>query len=232
MRSLVLFAATLLAAARPADALTFDAGYTLDGSVVVVAGQFLFSDDFGGFERIVRESEARWVTFDSPGGDLYRAMEFGRLIRRLKLDTFAWRDLKCESACAYAFLGGAGRYAEAGSIGVHRSWIEAHGSLSAEDAVEAVQEVTADVMGYMAEMGVDPQLMRLALQYETSDMRYLSLSEMEQFRVTNVVSRSTSAIAGDPVNEPQADVSAASILRPLHDGNPVYGRFTDQLPRE
>jgi hypothetical protein len=214
MRSLVLFAATLLATARPAAALTFDAGYTLDGPVVVVAGEFLFSDDFGGFERAVRESKARWVTFDSPGGDIYRAMEFGRLIRRLKLDTFAWRDLKCESACAYAFLGGAARYAEAGSIGVHRSWIDSHGPLSAEDAVEAVQEVTADVMGYIAEMGVDPQLMRLALQYETADMRYLSLSEMEQLRVTNPTREIGSHAGSHParqVSPARAGVSATSV---------------------
>lgn len=58
--------------------------------------------------------------------------------------------------------------------------------MSAEEAVASVQAVTAQIMSYMAEMGVDPRLMQIALSYDRSDMRYLSASEMADLRLTNV----------------------------------------------
>ncbi len=45
---------------------------------------------------------------------------------------------------------------------------------------------------YISEMGADPALVQLALQYDSGDMRYLSLSEMAQFRVTTDSSSSAS----------------------------------------
>jgi hypothetical protein len=59
-----------------------------------------------------------------------------------------------------------------------------HVALSAHEAVSAVQQITADVISYMLEMGVDPALLQLSLKYESNDIRYLSRSEMEQYRVT------------------------------------------------
>lgn len=47
-----------------------------------------------------------------------------------------------------------------------------------------IQAMTADIIGYLNEMGVDPGLMQLALSYDANDMRYLASSEMEKYRVT------------------------------------------------
>ena len=211
MRSLLCCTAIVLAVLpRPAAALTIDVGATRDGPIIVVAGEFLSSDDFSGFERLVRENRARWVTFDSPGGEIYRAMELGRLIRRLDLETMAWRSFECSSACAFAFLGGIRRYAEPGSIGIHRSWLGDDDALSVEQAVEEVQQVTSDMMGYISDMGVDPALMRLALQYGNRDMRYLSVSETEQFRVTTFGWAVEPAAGGDPTRHPWPFPQAAA----------------------
>ena len=40
-------------------------------------------------------------------------------------------------------------------------------------------------MSYMEEMGVDPALMRISLMYDSDDIRYLSRSEMEHYRVVS-----------------------------------------------
>jgi hypothetical protein len=206
MKFLVALAAMLLAAAGPASALTFEAESTHEGPVVVVSGEFLSSDDFGGFERLVRDSGARTVTFDSAGGQIYPAMELGRLIRRLGLETVALRSLECSSACAFAFLGGVSRYAEPGAIGMHRSWLAPDPALTVEQAVEAVQQVTSDSMSYIGEMGADPNLMQLALRYDSNDMRYLSLSEMERFRVITIAAAEQPGAGGDVSSDEPASL--------------------------
>ena len=150
---------------------------------VVVEGEFAASDDLSLFTNAVRANQATIVSFNSPGGNVYKAIELGRLIRKLGLSTVQVRGLECASACALAFLGGVSRGAQPGSIGVHKSSFS-DDSLSARDAVSAIQELTADVITYIVEMGCDPSLLRLALKYESDDIRYLSGSEMEQFRVT------------------------------------------------
>ncbi len=53
----------------------------------------------------------------------------------------------------------------------------------------------------MIEMGIDPALMRLALRYDSDDMRYLSLREMELFRV---VARGDRPEATEPADIPSA----------------------------
>ena len=56
--------------------------------------------------------------------------------------------------------------------------------MTTDEAVSAVQQGTADVIAYIAEMGADPGLLALAFSYDSSDIRYLSGSEMARFRVT------------------------------------------------
>ncbi len=112
-------------------------------------------------------------------------MRLGRMIRFLGLNTIQIRSLECSSACALAFLGGVVRVADSGAIGVHRSSFSDTSGMTTQDAVEEIQRGTAQVMSYISEMGADPTLLQLALQYHSSDMRYLSSSEMRQYRVTN-----------------------------------------------
>lgn len=167
--------------------LEFTADSTSEGfRFVIVSGTFAFSDDLDRFARLVRTHNPAAVSFNSPGGNVAKAMELGRLIRSYRLNTLQFRGIECSSACSLAFMGGTMRYAEAGSIGVHKSsFSDGHG-FSAEEAVSHVQAITADVMMFMGEMGVDPALLQLSLQYDSDDMRYLSRSEMEKFRVVTV----------------------------------------------
>lgn len=163
--------------------MTFDERELDSGTFIVVSGRIEFTDSLAPFELLASQGRARFVTFDSPGGSPYKAMDLGRLIRRYGLATVQIRSTECASACALAFMGGSTRAAMAGSIGVHRSSFSDTSSMPVDDAVSSVQLLTADTIAYMNEMGVDPSLLQLALQYGSDDIRYLSSSEMQRYRV-------------------------------------------------
>lgn len=115
------------------------------------------------------------VEFNSPGGNLYAAMELGRIIRRFGNDTTLGRsitldnpefsmdvlqldDAVCLSACAYAFLGGQRRYfSDEDRLGVHR-----FGNADYEISVNEAQGATSDIARYIEEMGADQRLLQIA----------------------------------------------------------------------
>ena len=131
---LILLAGIVFGVGR-ASALEFQVERTADGQAyIVIAGEFLPSDDVSRLAPLVEATGARDVVCNSGGGTIYKAMELGRLIRRLELGTIALRQMECVSACALTFLGGTTRYAEPGSIGVHRTWFHPAANVSAEDA--------------------------------------------------------------------------------------------------
>lgn len=185
-------------------AMTFDERELDSGTFIFVSGQIEFTDSLAPFELLASQGRARFVTFDSPGGSPYKAMDLGRLIRRYGLATVQIRSTECASACALAFMGGSTRAAMAGSIGVHRSSFSDTSSMPVDDAVSSVQLLTADIIAYMNEMGVDPSLLQLALQYGSDDIRYLSSSEMQRYRV----------VMGDRETLPVPPVTAQPPLVP------------------
>lgn len=151
---------------------------------LVVKGRFEASDNLAEFTKAVASVRPAAVTFDSPGGNVAKAIELGRLIRAFGISTIQTRSMDCASACSLAFLGGVTRVAEPGSIGVHKSSFSDTAGIRLEDAVSMVQQLTAEVIGYITEMGVDPGLLQLSLSYDSDDIRYLSGSEMAKFRIT------------------------------------------------
>ena len=198
--------------------LSYEAHSLKDGSkFIMVSGQFEADDDLTIFRNKVLSSHAFSVSFFSGGGNVYKAMEFGRLIRSLGLQTVAARGSECASACSLSFLGGVKRYAETGAIGVHKSSFSDTSGMNVEDAVAAVQQQTADVISYMNEMGVDPSLLQLALKYDSNDIRYLSSSEMTRFRVTTV--------SFQEVHESEVKSSSDKTQAPIADG-----RITSKTP--
>ncbi|CAM5518207.1 hypothetical protein MAUB1S_08647 [Mycolicibacterium aubagnense] len=154
--------------------------------VVAVGGEFLANEPLDAFMDAVFKNRATFVVFNSEGGNVMTAIRLGRLIRTAGLNTYQLRQIDCVSACALAFMGGVNRAAEPGSIGVHRSSFSPDASVSTADAVAGVQALTANIITYLNDMGVDPKLLALALSYDRSDMRYLSSSEMADLRVTTM----------------------------------------------
>jgi hypothetical protein len=165
-------------------ALVYTPGHTDDGgSYLVVSGEFEASDDVSKFLAAVQADGTKVIFFNSPGGNVAKAMEIGRLIRSLRLATIQIRSVECASACSLAFMGGQPRFADPGSIGVHKTSFADTTGMNVADAVSAIQQVTSEVIAYMMEMGIDPGLLQLALNYDSNDMRYLSSSEMARYRL-------------------------------------------------
>ncbi len=203
---------------------------------LVIKGDFEFSDDPSMLEHEVAATDAKIVSFDSGGGNIKAAMAFGRAIRRLNLDTYQPRSAECASACTLAFVGGVNRIAEPGAIGVHRASFAGDGEIDGHAAVAAVQSMTADIMTYLIEMGVDPKLLQLSLSVDSSDMRYLTASEMSEYRVTTSGDGRTTVPLGaehdsapapapiEPTNTPaanplekSADQRASDFIARYHD---------------
>ena len=149
---------------------------------VILSGEFRAGDEGARFKREVERLNAELVLFNSPGGNVASAMAYGRLIRDLGLSTLQLKDHECASACSLAFLGGVERYAEPGSIGVHRATFT--DEIESRAAVAAIQELTADIIGYLTEMDVDPALLQIALSVDNADIRYLTGQEMLDLGVT------------------------------------------------
>jgi hypothetical protein len=151
--------------------------------MLLIRGEFEPSDDSQALLREALTTGAKIVTFDSNGGNILAAIAYGRVIRALGLSTFELRSAQCASACALAFMGGVVRKAEPGSIGVHQASFS-DGAINGQAATAAVQSMTALIMSYLIEMGVDPRLLQLSLSVPSSDMRYLTTQEMDDYKVT------------------------------------------------
>jgi hypothetical protein len=161
--------------------------------ILLVHGEFALEDDPASLVAAANTSGAKIVTFDSNGGNVSVAMKFGRAIRAAGLETVQLRAKQCASACALAFVGGSKRTAEPGSIGVHQASFSTDAGVDSSSAVAAVQAVTANIMTYLIEMGVDPRLLQLSLATGSNDMRYLTSSEMAEYRVTGGGASATTA---------------------------------------
>ncbi|WP_305989774.1 hypothetical protein [Roseibium sp. MMSF_3544] len=167
--------------------MSFERVTTESGTrLLVIRGRFDFGDDLSAFTSAVADSRPEVITFDSTGGNPSTAMSYGRRIRAFGLNTVQVRDFDCMSACALAFFGGVSRFAEPGSIGVHQTYFEPGTDLSGADAVAMIQSHTAEVIAYLTEMGVSPELLQLSLSVESDDIRFLTGKEMARYQVTNL----------------------------------------------
>jgi hypothetical protein len=141
------------------------------------------------------------IVFDSPGGNVAGAMELGRLIRQLGLDTAVQLNVteerrvggsaggtemfdiatntSCASACTLAFLGGTVREVEDDArFGVHQFSAE-HGVIG-DSATQAAMTVLAL---YFEQMGVDRRLLDLASATPPGRMYWLKASDARELRV-------------------------------------------------
>ncbi len=150
-------------------------------------------------EKIKREHpngfEAQTLFLNSPGGDLGEAIRLGRYVRnktglvtaigakrppRFNADgtpaNFGGgfpEGGRCESACAYVFMGGSERFLGPGDkLGLHR-FRAALGQLDGSSA----QRISSQLVSYMVEMGIDARVFRLASEKGASDMHYVSREE-------------------------------------------------------
>lgn len=120
------------------------------------------------------------VYLHSNGGSIMASMELGRALRQSGKVVQIPQGARCESACVFAFLGGAARtVADGGRLGVHK--------FARRDGVRltAGQEVwlANALRTYAGSMGADPSIIALSLGVPSSEMRYLARPELGRYRV-------------------------------------------------
>jgi hypothetical protein len=155
---------------------------------------------------LAREQYQPVVYFDSPGGSLTAALEFGRIIRARGLDIYVGGPYKsfegfgpglggeeitrtlarqgvCFSACAYAFLGGVAREIDDGGLyGVHRFY---SGGRPLGDATTQVAMTV--LAAYLDEMGVDRRLLDFASLTPSERLSTLPREVARRLSVDNTV---------------------------------------------
>lgn len=178
------------------------------GAVILLKGSFALTDDPQALAREVSSSGAKIVSFDSDGGNVVSAIAYGRLIRSLGLSTFQLRATQCASACALAFVGGVIRQADPGAIGVHQTSFSSDAVLDGHTAAAAIQQMTAQIMTYLLEMGVDPKLLQLSLSVPPNDMRYLTSAEMAEYKVTTSLHAAVPATSSVTTTTPAVETTA------------------------
>jgi len=158
------------------------------------------------------------IIFNSTGGNLGAALELGRAIRELDMRTAVGLSFNpddpaanygddttlvpgtCESACAWAFMGGVGRtvsndrdwsVARIGQIGIHRFYQD----FELELPPAIVQASMGELVFYTIEMGIDPGILSLMATVPSDEMHYLTEAELGEYRVENTLVRGTAGLA-------------------------------------
>ena len=167
------------------------AGCGRDCPVFLVAEGRITDNTFQHFRTALAATAGRRpvVVLNSPGGTLPGGILLGLAFREQGALVYVPRGAACESACAYAFLGGVARRVEDGArLGVHRffavSAVSGERSSSAVAFERAVTpQANALLREYVSTMGASPRLLSLAAGAGPTTMRYLSPAELRQYRV-------------------------------------------------
>ncbi|MEO1680226.1 MAG: hypothetical protein AAFU80_18940 [Pseudomonadota bacterium] len=125
------------------------------------------------------------VTLLSLGGSVGDALAIGRMLRAAGSSVTVPADGLCLSACPYILAGGVARYVgEGAAIGVHQHYHGENSILPAFLAVESIQRGQAEVMSYLAGMGVDPLIMVPAMSTPPNEVYVLLPEELQDYRLT------------------------------------------------
>lgn len=144
-------------------------------------------------------SDSSFFFLNSPGGSVFASMEIGKIIRAHNFSSYVGSkgaeepDLfngsrliggkrykhnpgVCFSACTLSFLGGAFRYFSDsdGMYGVHRFFASPGGTLDSDSA----QIVSASILQYIRDMGVDQKFFSEMVKGGREDMIMLRASQL------------------------------------------------------
>jgi hypothetical protein len=160
------------------------------------------------FEAFAKQENVRGATMvlASVGGSVAAALELGRTIRRLEMNTTVGRtvitgsgeqgsatispDASCSSMCVFLLLSGVKRHVPAvARVNVHQIWITKKlkairtSSYQAED-IAIIQRDIGKLVRYTAEMGGDAELVEIALGVPAwGEMYRLTGDELRRVRL-------------------------------------------------
>lgn len=126
--------------------------------MIVISGSFAAGDQQR-FNEVASGVSKAIIVLDSPGGNVYAAIQIGRAIKKHGFSTFIPAKTLCASACALTWLAGATRYADESSfIGFHAAYTIDKGVAKESGSANAL------VGAYLADLGLSD----LAIVYVTN----------------------------------------------------------------
>ena len=135
--------------------------------------------DFFELRRAMRDQPVQLVVTNSPGGNVYEALQVATIIHDNSIATFVPSTARCTSACAYVFFAGTSREVE-GELGVHQFYAgnEVGGeSISLNDGLRSAQYTTSEIIGFLNEFGTPPFVFEK--MFSTEDMYFFIEAERE-----------------------------------------------------
>lgn len=147
-------------------------------------------------QRKSKSLEGNLVVLESLGGSLQEALKIGRFFRENNMRTHVGRLFddtdtegvanKCLSACAYAFLGGINReVGKHAKLGFHRFSFGTQGEvlIPADTALNAAQDISAELVAYVISMNVDARLFNDASKTPSNEMLYPDRKTLLEYSV-------------------------------------------------
>ena len=123
------------------------------------------------------------VQLMSHGGDVYAAMEIGRVVRNQSIRTIVPGDSECSSSCVL-ILGAGVSKAAVGKVGIHRPYFGSMDSNSSLNEVRRKRDrISEDIKTYLNEIDVSLSLYEMMSGVPPEKIRYLSREECESLRL-------------------------------------------------
>ncbi|MHA6262335.1 COG3904 family protein [Arenibacterium sp. CAU 1754] len=197
---ILLFAASAARTDETRISAACELGLVREECYLIVDGR-LDKDVPARFQALLAEAKGHSVLLNSTGGDLAAGLELGRMIRAEGFSTRVGRadfsrvtefspwvevldDAACASACAYAFVGGVGRHVpQAARLGFHRVALPGGRDLPGQGGLASGQQISALLIEYLAEMGINPGIFVAAGNTPVAQMYYPTRLELERFNL-------------------------------------------------
>jgi ATP-dependent protease ClpP protease subunit len=118
------------------------------------------------------------VDVDSQGGQVFAAMEIGRMLRSAAASISVARGASCVSACVFVLMGAPERsIADGAHIGIHRP---AFGDAGSEALVDAM---SASIVFYAEQMHVSRAIVSDMMKIPADRMRFLTIAELDRYGI-------------------------------------------------
>ena len=163
------------------DRLMFDVVKLKNLGLTIIVYGSIEQGDFARFKDYydALNKPPKNITFNSPGGSVYEALELGRFIRSKDMQSIMLPGNYCFSSCPYMFAAGNKRIAfENTALGMHQHYYDKSVILPAFMAVEDIQVGQGQTMLYLIEMDVSPSLMIYSLNTPPDEIYVLVKEEL------------------------------------------------------
>jgi hypothetical protein len=137
---------------------------------------------------------------NSTGGDIYAAMEIGKLIRKARAGCMILEGARCYSACVFVLAGGVNRAAAGGTVGIHRPFSTYVGNRDYQSTQKEYRRTETAIRTYFKEMNLPERLFEAMVLVPPEKIRILSYEELKAFGLSGT----------DPVEQETEDATDAS----------------------